>query len=219
MRKLLLKDLDEQDIEFVFSAIEKSFLIKFEEEELKNVSNIDDVCDLVCEKVNLQNTNVDIFEIAFDRVKKSFLNVLNIDEATIKSNTKLSEILPRKNRLRKTKLIEKDLKVKLHLLRGPAWVINLLTIITIIGFILLFVYSFWGISIIIFAILGFEFCKDYGKEFRYATFGDLVKKSVLYNYKRYSEVSNANDVEKIVNGLFIDILGFDEKELNKESKF
>ena len=120
------------------------------------------------------------------------------------------------------KKIEKKLGFRLNLLAPPSWIVGTLILILIVGIIFLFIKSFIGIGLIIFALLGLEFCKDYGKELKLKTFGELVESAVLNNYlksRSQNNTINKNEIEKIVIGMFTNLLDFPKNELTRETKF
>lgn len=217
-----LKDIDSLDIDFVCKAIENSLRIRYNNDELSKISNLGDLCDLTISKIEAENLETCTNQEAFYKIRNAFSEILNISKDVIKPKIEISTILPRKKRIENLKKIEKKLGFRLNLLAPPSWIVGTLILILIVGIIFLFIKSFVGIGLIIFALLGLEFCKDYGKELKLKTFGELVESAVLNNYlksRSQNNTINKNEIEKIVIGMFTSLLDFPKNELTRETKF
>jgi len=222
MKQPSLKEIDSLDIDFVCQAIEKSFKIKFKENELLNVKNLGDLCDITASKINLENSETCTNQEAFYKIRNSFSEILNYENNSIYPQTEIAKILPRKNRIKNIKLIEKKIGFKLNILQPPIWIIGILIISFIIGIIYLFINTLYGIAIMGISYLGIQICNDYGKELKLSTFRELTENLVLNNYaksRKRSETYNKNEVETIVIGLFTNLLDFPKNELNRQTEF
>lgn len=220
--KTTLKDIDTLDIDFVCTAIENSLKIKYNDEELSKIKNLGDLCDLTVSKIDAQNLETCTSQEAFYKIRNAFSEILNIEKSKIEPKTEISKILPRKNRIKNIKSIESKLGFKIKILTAPNWIIIILFLTFIFGIILLFITNSYGILLIIFSLLGFQFCKDYGKELKMETFEELTENAVLNNYSKSRRVNNTvnkNEIEKIIIGLFTNLLDFPKNELTRETTF
>lgn len=222
MKQPSLKNIDSLDIDFVCQAIEKSFNIRFKENELLKVKNLGDLCDLTAAKINLENSETCTNQEAFYKIRDSFSEILKYEKYLINPQTQISKILPRQNRIKNIKLIEKKIGYKLNILQPPNWIIGILIIFFIVGIIYLFIDTFYGVVIIGTSYLSIQICNDYGKELKFSTFGELTENSVLNNYaksRKRSETFNKTEVENVVFGLFTNLLDFQKNELNRNTEF
>ncbi|MDY3529050.1 hypothetical protein PG593_04590 [Riemerella anatipestifer] len=217
-----LRNIDSLDIDFVCKAIENSLRIKYNNDELSKISNLGELCDLTISKIEGENLETCTNQEAFYKLRNAFSEILNISKDIIKPKVEIATILPRRKRIENLKKIEKRIGFKLNLLRPPGWLVGTLISILIVGIIFLFVKNVIGIILIIFSLLGLEACKDYGKELKVKTFGQLVENAVLTNYSKLrsrKNTVNKNEIEKIVIGMFTDLLNLPKNELTRETKF
>ena len=220
--KEALKDIDSLDIDFVFKAIEDSLRIRFNNKELKTIKNLGELCDLTILKIKDENVATCTNQEAFYKIRNAFVETLKNSPEEITPKSKISIVLPRRNRIKNIKKIEKTIGYKLNLLKAPDWIIGPLIVSIFIGIIFLFINSMAGIILIVISIIGLELCKDYGKELIYITFRELTENSVLNNYSKSRKLKNSvnkNEIEKIVIGLFTTLLDFPKDELTRETTF
>lgn len=222
MKQASLKEIDSLDIDFVCKAIEDSFKIRFAQNELSNVSNLGDLCDLTASKIEFENSETCTNQEAFYKIRNIFAETLKCDKNSINPKTQISEILPRKNRIKNVKLIEKKIGFKLNTLQPPTWIIGILVISLIIGIVYLFINTFIGIVIIGIAYLLIQIANENGKELKTTNFRELTENAVLNNYaksRKQIKTYNKNEVEKIVLGLFTNLLDFPKNELTRQTEF
>ena len=220
--KEALKDIDSLDIDFVFKAIEDSLRIRFNSKELKTIKNLGELCDLTILKIKDENVATCTNQEAFYKIRNAFAETLKNSPKEITPSSKISIVLPRRNRIKNIKKIEKIIGYKLNLLKAPDWIIGNLIVSIIIGIIFLFINSIAGTILIVISLIGLELCKDYGKELKYITFRELTENSVLNNYSKSRKLKNSvnkNEIEKIVIGLFTTLLDFQKDELTRETTF
>jgi len=203
-----------ENIEDCISEIEKMYNFKFEDNELENVKTFEEFCDLIIEKINLKNVESCTSQQAFYKLRNSLTETKLIEKGNLKTETELKKIFPRKNRKVSIEKVEKDLNVKLNILKAPDFVTMPLLIIGFVSFILLFFlwkFALIGLSI---SVFGFYLCKWFGNELRVKTVKDLVEKIVAENYlaiRSEKNTINKTELKKILTN-WISENSFIEKE-------
>ena len=122
MKTYKLDRTDLENIEDLIPSIEKMYKFKFETAELSEVKNFDQLCELIIDKINLENVESCSSQQAFYKLRK-YLDKENIykkDDLTLETN--LEDIFPRKNRIRTVKQFEIKVGFKLNILAAPSYI-------------------------------------------------------------------------------------------------
>jgi len=98
MEDLKLKDIDSEDISDLLKEIQKSFNIKFEENELAYITNFGELCDHIINKLQLENSEDCTSQQAFYKLRNAISTELEIDKKEITRQQKLEKILQKKTR-------------------------------------------------------------------------------------------------------------------------
>ncbi len=220
MKQFKLSNVDSEDIEDAIIKIEKSFNIKFKENELSEVKTFREFSDITINKIQLQNIESCTKQQAFYKIRKSIKDTFNIED--IKPETKLKEIFPRKNRRKNIKKFEQALGFKIAILHPKVSVLIILSLMFL--FSLIYFYFDWKIALsgILISILGFKLASIFGKEFQIKSIGELsenVTKENYINSRSNPNSFNKKEIESIIIDLFCDYTAIEKHELTRESTF
>lgn len=220
MEKVDLKNLDPLDIDDAIFSIEKSFNLKFKDDELSEIKTFGELVDIVSDKIKLENIESCTTQQAFYKIRKALKEAFNIDNVTPK--TKLAEIFPKKNRRKNVKNFEKSLGFKINILtvNGIATITLLITFL----FSIFYLGFDWKIGIlgILISILGFKITFRFAKELVVKTIGELSEKITRENYlnsRSNSKSFNKKEIESIIMELFCEHTAIERHELTRASSF
>ncbi|MBC7557526.1 MAG: hypothetical protein H7195_11260 [Chryseobacterium sp.] len=208
---------DPLDIEDLLTKVEKSFDIKFVDNEFVDVKTFGELSDRIIDKINLENSDSCTTQQAFYKLRKAMLKVT--DYGNIKSETLLSELFPKQNRISKIKKLEDNLGFKIGILEPKLILTLLLFLLLLSSFILIFIEWKIGIPCFILSIVGFKIINKFGKEFKLKTVGELTEKITREHYlksRSNPKTFNRNEVEIMLAKWFSSELILDD--LTKESK-
>ncbi len=220
--EFLLNNVDAEDLEGLLLKVEDSFGIKFCDDDFLNISTFGQLCELVSNKIQLEDTDTCTSQQVFYKLRKETTSVLPLSENKILLSTPLLYIFPRKSRRLNIKLIEYKLGFKLNILRPPHWAVAFFVITLLLSFIYLFISIKIGILGVSFSMIGFWFLNKIGNELDLKTVRDLVEKIAQENYvksRRNSKSVNKKEIEQILTNWFSRALFLDKSVLTKESKF
>ena len=201
MKKNKLDVYEIENIEDCILEIEKMYNFKFEENELENVKTFEEFCNLIIEKINLKNVESCTSQQAFYKLRNSLIETKLIEKENLKTETELKKIFPRKNRKVSIEKVEKELNIKLNILKAPDFVTIPLLIIGFVSFVLLF--FLWKLALIglSISVFGFYLYKCFGNELHVKTVKDLVEKIVAENYlaiRSEKNTINKTELKKIL---------------------
>ena len=217
-----LRNIDTDDIEYLLLKIESSFDIKFGDTELAHVTTFGELCDIIANKIELENTYDCTTQQAFYKLRAAVTEIFQTDKKTISADMLLSDLLPRINRKTKVKQLENQLGYKLNILRPPHWVTSTLIFIFITAFVGLFVKFEIGFILFVISVIGLWSSKKLGNELDVKTLGQLVEKMTRENYlkvRRNPLTYNKTEIEKIITDLFADFYSFDKLKLKRDATF
>jgi acyl carrier protein len=216
-----LKDIDSFDIEDLLVEIEKSFGIKFSENEL-NQKTFGELCDYIANKIELENVDDCTSQQAFYKLREAISTTLVLDNKTISPSLPLSKVLPRNNRRRNVKELESYLGFKLKILRAPIWVSSTFIIVILVSIVSMFFSWRFGILGMVFSICGLRLSSKFGKELDLKTVGEVAEKITRENYlksRRNQNTFNRNEIEKVLTNWFAQDLGLEKSELTRDAQF
>ncbi len=218
MKNFELKNIEGDEIDNFISTIEKSFDIKFENDELINIRTIGEFCEVI--KLKTKGHFQDCTsQQAFYKLKSAINSAISYNK-TLTTTTLLSDILPYKNRIKTVKILEQQLGFKLNILTSKGWIILSLSLLFIIGIVFLFFNRWQGIGLITVSVLSLHIAFKTGKELTLETFGELANHIKTNNYslsRRNPQTYNHNEIESVVIDILIDITAFTKEELAKIS--
>lgn len=207
-----------ENLEDCIPLLEKMYRFKFEDKEIENVKSFNEFCDLIIDKINLENVESCSTQQAFYKLRNSIIEERITEKEKINPETKLEELFPRKNRITLVRKVEKSIGFKLHILSPPAFIFYTLILTSIISFILLFIKWKYGVVGILISVLGFYLCKWFGKELQLKTVKELVEKITMENYldiRTEKNTVNRLELRNILIGWFVENSGIEKEKLTK----
>jgi hypothetical protein len=217
-----LKNIDSEDIEDLLVKVENSFDIKFGDTELTEIMTFGQLCDLIANKIQLDNSDDCTSQQAFYKLRHAISSTLQIDNKTISTDFPLVNLLPRQSRRARTKKLEKHLDFKLNILRPPHWVTGILLILLLASIIGLFFNWQIGLLGLVFSIVGLWIANKIGNELDLQTVGQVAEKMMRENYlksRRNPKTFNKNEIEKVLTDWFSHDLRINKSKLTRDAKF
>ena len=217
-----LEYIDPDDIRDILVKVEKSFNIKFGNNELEHIVTFGELCDHIVDKIKLDLSGDCTTQQAFYKLRNAISSQLKIDAKTISTDFQLIDFLPRQNRRAIITEIEKHLGFKLNILRPPHCLTIAFLILLLASFVKLFFN--WQIGLLWFAISigGLWVSNKTGNELDVRTIGQVAEKMTRENYlksRRNSKTFNKREIERVLVDLFSNDLGLDKSKLKREAKF
>lgn len=218
MDKIILHREQLEDLEFdLLSMLEESFNFKFEEKELLEIENFDDLCTIIISKIDGKDNAVCTSSIAFYQLRRAIENTSTYDISKLTPNTKLKDILPKKHRLRLIKRLEKQLGYELDILEPDSFSLQFTAGLLVGCFISLFYYH-WSIGFtgIAFFSLSVFLLVKYKRTLRFKTLRDLIEYIICENYlkiRRGRNSVNRRELKEILMNWFSTNLYLEKDEL------
>ncbi len=215
-----LKNIDPEDIEDLLVKVEKSFNIKFVSNEFTGLSTFGELCDHITNKIQLDHSDSCATQQAFYKLRNAISATTNI--SNIKTDTLLSDILPRQKRLSLVRQIENQLGFKLPLLRPKYFITGTLILVFLVSLGGLFISWKIGLMLLVFSLVGLRIANKFGKELDIKTLGELTEKMTREHYlksRRNSTTFNRNEIENILTEWFSKDLYLDKSKLTRDAEF
>nr|WP_067059953.1 hypothetical protein [Mucilaginibacter sp. L294] len=217
-----LSNIDPEDVGDVLLKIERSFNIRFTDEDLTHIKTFGALCDLVVDKVKQVQSDSCTTQQAFYKLRNAINAKKPIDKCDLKPQTKLCELFPRDNRIEVVADLESEMGLHMNLLRPKpvivwAFVIALLAAVTVS-----LVYGVVGYIGTVVAITGLILAGKFGKELKVKTLGDLSEKIAREHYlkcRRDASTINRAEVAEKVKELFAEYLDVEPASLKKQARF
>ncbi|TDO23748.1 hypothetical protein [Pedobacter duraquae] len=218
----LLEHVELQDISDAIVMIQQSFQISFHENELADVKIFEDLCNLIHGKINLEHNDDCTSQQAYYKLNRALSDVFNLSKLHLSPETLIEDIIPRKNRIEKVKMLEDILDMRLFLLSPPFWLTCMLIVIFLLSLLAFFIGWKIAISGIAFSLLGFRIADRMGKEIAIKTVGELTDNMVSNNYiksRRDPNTVNKRELDDVTRSIFIKLFYLSPSALHKEAKF
>jgi preprotein translocase subunit SecF len=217
-----LKNIDPDDIGAVLQKVEKSFGFQFGNTELKDVNTFGELCDIIANKIQGDNSDDCTTQQAFYKLKAAILVTTPAAKNYLTIDTTLEQLFPRQARRRQVNSLDEQLGFKISILRPKHWVA--LSFILIFFASLIGLYFSWraGLAVLAASILTYKLTYKFGKEMDIITVGELSEKIAREHYRkvrRNSATINRNEVAKKVKKLFMTDLDLEEETLTREATF
>jgi hypothetical protein len=218
-----LRKIDSDDVSDVLLQVEKSFGFKFGKRELEHVTTFGELCDLITDKVQGDETSDCTTQQAFYKLREAIAAICLADRNGIKPETRLLTLFPRKGRRKKIETLGHTLGFDPDLLSIKDWM-GLLIFSAIIGSLITFFFV-WQIAI---AGLSFSIAfawianKFFATELDDISLGQLAKKIAREHYRMARRTpSSINSVEIVqkVKELFSNYLELNEAVLTRDAAF
>jgi len=217
-----LEQVELEDVSDAIRRIEHSFQISFRVYELEKVKIFGDLCNLVHEKIKLEDHDDCTSQQAYYKLNQALSQVFNLSQLHLSPETLIENIIPRKSRIKKVKMLEDLLGMKLFLLSPPTWLIFVFAALLFLSLLTFFFDGTIAFSGIVLSIFGIRISNKMGKEMNIKTVGKLTDHMVFYNYiksRRNSSTVNRRELDDVIKNIFIDQFMLDPSALNKDAKF
>lgn len=218
----LLEHVELQDISDALITIQQSFQISFREHELANLKIFEDLCNLIHEKITLEDHDDCTSQQAYYKLNQALSHTFNLSKLHLTPETLIENIIPRKNRIKKVKMLEDILDMQLFLLSPPSWLTCVLIIVFLLSLLAFFISGTIALFGIAFSIFGFWISNKMGKEIDIKTVGELTDNMVSFNYiksRRNPNTVNKRELDNVIKSIFIKEFQLAPSVLNKEAKF
>jgi hypothetical protein len=217
-----LNNFHPEDIGDVLLKIERSFNIRFDDHDLKEVKTFGALCDVVVTKVKQVQADSCTTQQAFYKLRNAINSKNTVDRSELKPQTKLCELFPRDNRIEVVADIEAEMGFHMNLLQPKQWIVWAFALMLVAFITISFVYSTIGYIGMIVAITGLILSGKFGKELKVKTLGDLSEKIAHEHHlkcRRDASTVNRAEVNEKVKALFADYLDVEPAALTKEARF
>jgi hypothetical protein len=217
-----LSNIDPEDVGDVLLKIERSFNIRFTDEDLTHVKTFGALCDLVVDKVKQVQGDSCTTQQAFYKLRNAINAKKPIEKCDLRPQTKLCELFPRDNRIEVVADLEAEMGLHMNLLRpkpGIVWAFLAALVVFITVSVVYGVVGYAGAAI---SIAGLILAGKFGKELKVKTLGDLSEKIAREHYlkcRRDASTVNRGEVADKVKELLADYLDVEPAALKKEAKF
>jgi hypothetical protein len=218
-----LDSYEDEDIFDVVLKLERSFGLQFEKDAFYNVKTFGDLCDIIANKVQGDNSDDCTTQQAFHKVRHAIAAAQLIDKNSIKPDTKLQDIFPRDKRRQKIKELQIELGTPIDILDIKSWM-GWTIFIGIVASLIMFFFK-WQLALsglLFFITIGWIATKFFAKEFRLKTVRQLTEKLFRENYvdiRRKKGTINRHEILKIIIDTFSNDLDIDKAYLTKNDKF
>jgi hypothetical protein len=217
-----LSNIDPEVIDGVMSNIQKSFDIVFTAEELMGLQSMGQLCNLVTNKIRGKHKDDCSSQQAFYKLQLAITDTLHISKDDVFPETSMATLFPRKLRRSQITKVERQLGIKIKILRAAYWLTATLALVLFAGFIGLFLD--WTIALfgILVAVTGLYFADKFGIELEVDTVGEWTDKIARENYlkaRRNSQTVNRNEIAKTIRDMFIHKLGLEPSGLSEDTRF
>ncbi|MES2061524.1 MAG: hypothetical protein V4456_06365 [Bacteroidota bacterium] len=217
-----LSNIDPEDVGDVLLKIERSFNIRFTDEDLTHIKTFGALCDLVVDKVKQVQSDSCTTQQAFYKLRNAINAKKPIDKCDLKPQTKLCELFPRDNRIEVVADLESEMGLHMNLLRPKPGIVWAFVIALIASITVSLVYGVVGYIGTVIAITGLILAGKFGKELKVKTLGDLSEKIAREHYlkcRRDASTVNRGEVAVKVKELFAEYLDVEPASLKKQARF
>jgi hypothetical protein len=217
-----LSNIDPEDVGDVLLKIERSFNIRFTDEDLTHIKTFGALCDLVVDKVKQVQSDSCTTQQAFYKLRNAINAKKPIEKCDLKPQSKLCELFPRDNRIEVVADLESEMGFHVNLLQPKRWIVYAFTGLLMAAIALSFFNNIAGFIIAGIAITGLILAGKLGKELKVKTLGDLAEKIAREHYlscRRNASTVNRAEVAEKVKGLFADYLDVEPESLKKQARF
>lgn len=221
-QSIQLSDCDPEDINDIIKTLESSFGVQLDQYDLAEVKTFGDFCDVFENIIRQENREDCTSQQAFYKLRAAISESQGIEKETIRPDSRLTDLFPRKNRRKRIRLLEKQLDIKFHMLTCPGWVTVILIIIFIASLIALFFDWKTGLSGLGISYLAMWIADKTGKELELQTLRELTEKTAALEYTKMRRIPgtvNRHEIVATIMLVFSKQLGMDKADLTRETKF
>ncbi|MEB0263344.1 MULTISPECIES: hypothetical protein [unclassified Mucilaginibacter] len=217
-----LSNIDPEDVSDVLLKIERSFNIRFTDEDLTHVKTFGAMCDMVVNKVKQVQSDSCTTQQAFYKLRNAINAKKPIEKCDLKPQTKLCELFPRDNRIEVVADLENEMGLHMNLLRPKPGVVWAFSIALLASITISFMFGIIGYIGMVISITGLILAGKFGRELKVKTLGDLSEKIAREHFlkcRRDASTVNRAEVADKVKELFADYLHVEPTSLRKEARF
>lgn len=217
-----LSTIDPEDVSDVLLKIERSFNIRFTDEDLTHVKTFGALCDMVVDKVKQVQGDSCTTQQAFYKLRNAINAKKPIEKCDLRPQTKLCELFPRDNRIEVVADLEDEMGLHMNLLQPKQWIIYAFAGLLMAAIALSFFNNIAGFILAGIAITGLVLAGKFGRELKVKTLGDLSEKIAREHYlkcRRDASTVNRAEVAEKVKELFADYLHIEPASIRKEARF
>ncbi|HVS91069.1 MAG TPA: hypothetical protein VHE59_03490 [Mucilaginibacter sp.] len=216
-----LKNVGSEHIGDVLLKIQRSFNIKFDSNDLGYIVTFGDLCDVIQNKINLEQEDSCTTQHAFYLLRNAIAATTGTDKCYITPHSRLAKLFPRESRLEAIADIEQELGFKINLIQPKQWVIAIFSFTLVASFIAFFYNWPTALGIFLASVIGLKLAGKFGKEIRLKTVGDLANKISRESYvkARRNPAVNRSEIEQKVTELFTDELTLKPAMVTRQTTF
>lgn len=217
-----LSSIDPEDVGDVLLKIERSFNIRFTDNDINEVKTFGALCSKVVDKVKQVQADSCTTQQAFYKLRNAINAKKPIEKCDLKPQTKLCELFPRDNRIEVVADMEAEMGFHINLLQPKQWIVWCFTGLLLAGVALAFYNNIAGYTLTGIAVIGLVLAGKFGKELKVKTLGELAEKIAREHHlscRRNASSVNHTQVSEKVKELFVDYLEVEPASLRKEARF
>lgn len=216
MHKNVFERVDFDELGYCIIDIECDLGFQFEDNELAHINTFEELTEAILKKLDQKDEETCTSQQAFYKLRRAAgaLNLYNIKD--FKPDTKLADILPRKDRNRRVDRLEQHLGFKLNILAPHEAIMIFLFIAILVFFVIAYFHLFVGLIGIAASILCMGIALWTGKELEVKTVRELVEHIVTYNYiecRNNKETVNRKELRNILLNRFAQLWASDKEAL------
>lgn len=220
--KLKLENADPDEVNDILQKVEKSLGIRFENDELKDLTTFGQLCDVVASKLKYAHSEDCTSQQAFYKLRNAIASTLSVQKNDINLSTNLDDLFPLKTRRVDILQLEQRLGFRLNILRPGNFISGSLGILCLVSLIGLFFFPTYALAGMTFSIIGLFIADKLGTRLRFKTFEELVKKVSREHYISMRSIPttvNIAEITKVLEQLFVHDRDMEPKMLTPEAKF
>lgn len=221
-QSIQLSDCDPEDINDIIKTLESSFGVQLDQYDLAEVKTFGDLCDVFENTIRLENREDCTSQQAFYKLRAAISESQGVEKETIRPDSRLTDLFPRKNRRKRIRLLEKQLDIKLNLLTCPGWVTFILITVFIASLIALFFDWKTGLSGLGISYLAMWVADKTGKELELQTLRELTEKTAALEYTKMRRIPgtiNRHEIVATIKEVFSKQLDIDKEKLTRQADF
>lgn len=217
-----LSDNDPEDVcDCILEVFESFGRDNFPMDGQIEIATLGDLYEYVEKRLNGKHSPDCTTQQAFYKLRSAIAEVLQIDKNTITPSSSLAALFPSKNRWKKMREVQQLMGIKTKLVEMSNWLFTVF-VVMFLGSIVLFFFS-WIYALITFGTLLLlqRIASIFNNKLCYPTLREASEYLMIFEYaavRRNSDTVNLQEVQHVVNNVFIRKLAIEEKHLTAEEK-
>lgn len=202
-----------EDLDYAIEDFVNEYDLPLDPKRLAIVKNVAEMIELLVSTFKQERKEGCTSQQAFYKLRTVLQKYTN--ESDIKPSTRLEELFPKQDRIENIKRVEEELGIKLSILK-PKDSVTAMFVVTFLGlFALLFFATLYAMVGGVIWSFAYKVTKDYGKEFKVDTVGELVKRMIEKNYfksRRDPNTMNEQEFREVIIDYLVDKVGLEREE-------